>query len=69
MKIRLIVAGVALGGLGPLLLTGQYGWVVAVIAAYAVHIPIRHAAKRRAFERTWTQGGGTVYRVKGSNFR
>jgi hypothetical protein len=69
MKIRLIVAGVALGGLGLLLLMGQYGWVAAVIAAYAVHIPIRHAAERRAFERTWIQGGGTVYKLKGRNFR
>lgn len=69
MKIRTIVAVVALGALGLLLLTGQYGWAVAVIAAYAVHIPVRHAAKRRAFERTWTQSGGSVYKVKGRNFR
>lgn len=69
LRPRTWVAVGALGTLGVGLLIENYWLVTSVIAVYVVWMFLRHWLRKRAFEKTWRRGGGTVDRMKGANLR
>jgi hypothetical protein len=62
MRARTVIALTALAVLGVLLTTGHAEPAAVLVVVYILGLPLRTHCERRAWDRTWTQSGGSIER-------
>lgn len=63
-RVRVWVGVGALGTVGAGIVLDHPEWCAVPICLYVIWMFLRHWLAKRAFERTWTAGGGTVERMR-----